>query len=53
MQGDLLELYDIEKALEGITSVIHCAGFVSMSRKDAIEGKSSMPGMSRFGKCCA
>lgn len=34
MQGDLLELYDIEKALEGITSVIHCAGFVSFSRKD-------------------
>ncbi len=33
-QADLLDVYDVERAMEGITKVYHCAAIVSFSPKD-------------------
>jgi dihydroflavonol-4-reductase len=34
MQCDLLDIYDVEEAMKGITDVYHCAGIVSFNAKD-------------------
>lgn len=34
VEADILDVYSIEDALEGITTVYHCAGLVSFNKKD-------------------
>lgn len=33
-QADLLDIYDVEAAFEGVSDVYHCAGIVSFQKKD-------------------
>jgi len=34
VKGDLLDLLDVEEAIQGMQAVIHCAGLVSFKRRD-------------------
>src|SRR5690606_35895892 len=53
VEGDLFDVLDLEGLLRGITTVIHCAGFVSFHEKDKkILFKTNVEGTKNIVNAC-